>query len=201
MTNRDKYILFAAVPKTGTGGIKQALDLSGQYHKSLSDYSKQLDISKYFKFTFFRNPWARVVSGFHFAREIAIRNFIRPENDNAQRSGNIEIYHKAIFSDYIKYVYSNEELLNKFNNHILFRPQLYWVDPFFDKLDFIGRFESYEEDKNFLVEKFGIKAIKLENKFHSSNKSKNWRYYYDDETAEIINRIYEKEIKLLKYKF
>jgi hypothetical protein len=68
-------------------------------------------------------------------------------------------------------------------------------------LDFIGRFESYEEDKNFLVEKFGIKAIKLEKKFHSSNKSKNWKYYYDDETAEIISRIYEKEIKLLKYKF
>ena len=195
MLNRDKKILFVAVPKTGTGGIKQSLNLAGTYHQSLSNYSKKLDISKYFKFTFFRNPWARAVSAFHFAREIAIGGFVK-RKDNP-----LKIYDKATFSEYIKYVYSDEEVLDKFNRHILFRTQMHWVDPFFDELDFIGRFENYEKDKNFLVEKFGMKAIELEKKYHSSNKSKNWRGYYDDDAAAIINKIYKKEIELLKYKF
>lgn len=195
MVNRDKKILFVAVPKTGTGGIKQSLDLGGTYHQSLSDYSKKLDISQYFKFTFFRNPWSRAVSAFHFAREIAIGRFVK------RRNNPLKIYDKATFSEYIKYAYSDKEVLDKFNQHILFRTQMSWVDPFFDELDFIGKFENYEEDRNFLVKKFGIKAIELEKNHHSSNRSKNWRNYYDDEAAEIISKIYEKEIKLLKYKF
>ena len=64
--------IFIHIPKCAGIAIKKALfnDLSGS-HTKLSTYCRIFEphlILTYFKFTFIRNPWDRLVSAYHFLR-------------------------------------------------------------------------------------------------------------------------------------
>ena len=194
MYNQNKKIAFIAVPKTGTGSIRRLLRLTGKYHAELKFYQDK-NIDDFFKFTFFRNSWSRAVSSFHFGREIALGRILKNEPQE------IQLYAKPTFSDYIKHINSDKDLKKRFKESILFRTQLSWIDPHMDQIDFIGRFEKYDEDLNYLIEKFGFEKQSVEKKLHSSRKSDDWKYYYDDESAEIVGDIYKEEIQLMEYKF
>ena len=64
--------------------------------------------------------------------------------------------------------------------------------------DFIARLENIEKDWDFICEK-----IECKNKLKKLNATKHDHYsaYYNDESKEIVGKIFEKDIEILGYEF
>ena len=127
--------------------------------------------SDYFKFGFTRNPWERLVSAWKYAFA-----FMR-----------ISRHGKVSFRKFIK-EYTNVWLGVEMNT----------LD-FCDGCDFIGRFENLQEDFNIVCDKIGIPHRKLPHK--NKTKHKHYTEYYDDETRQIVEGKYAKDIEEFGYEF
>ena len=176
-------------------------------------YLSQELFNEYFKFTFVRNPWSRMVS----------------------------IYKYLMFNH--KYLKFNRRcdfksfLANAFKNKI-WRNEYWFVRPQSDfvyaedgrmLVDFIGKFENLQDDFNYVCQKIDLpstevphvnksnvqprlslhpkKLIKYFN--HRINHInvkripafKKYQDYYDNESIEIVAELYKKDIELFGYKF
>jgi chondroitin 4-sulfotransferase 11 len=206
MIHSKKYnFLYIAVAKTATTLIEgflyrnlkhkhlnhifvsseEKLDL--RKHSTMQEIElKSPEVQKYWKFTFVRNPYSRVVSWFSYLTQ----------GLNDQKSK--EEHMKDYGTDY---------LTGDFKDFCNFAP--FWVfnNQFFhlcDKdeninIDFIGRFENLQEDFNIVCDKIGIPKQKLPHK--NKSKHKHYTEYYDDETREIVAEKYAKDIGYFGYEF
>ena len=135
-----------------------------------------------FMFTFVRNPWDRAVSAFNYLQDGGI---IKQDS----------------FKDYIKnYLPTARRVLGAERDHFVDQ-----VVPFNGGLLpglFIGRFENLMEDWDYVRSEtrvFGDKIGRLP--FMNRRKHKHYIDYYDDESVEIIRKMYHRDIKLLGYEF
>ena len=66
-------------------------------------------------------------------------------------------------------------------------------------VDFLGRFENFENDFSYVCNYLNIPDLKLP---HINKRNRN-RYteYYDDETREIVEEKYARDIEYFGYKF
>jgi len=207
ISHKHKFI-FVEFPKTGTTTIGSVL---GKYsdvkrnHKKDSLYRKHAPPStikqlfekenkkdewkNYFKFTFTRNPWDRMLSLWSF---IAI-SLERHKNGTLK---NIEWINSCImecktFKEYIKLT-ADWPGVNNSLFHFAFDKDEKFVD-------FIGKFENLQEDFDTICDKIGIPRQQLPHK--NKTKHKHYTEYYDDETREIVAQKYAKDIEYFGYKF
>lgn len=157
----------------------------------------QEDFARFFKFSFVRNPWSRILSEYRY------RNY----------------FHHRSFRDFV---------LNKL-------PEPGWDDkyrhvmPQYDMLydaqgkllvDFVGRFETLQQDFDQVCEQLGIadrqlphrnksdkKSRDLKRKFRNllfmngENRHKSMADFYDDETRAAVADYYRKDIETFGYEF
>ena len=175
MINHKYKVIFVHVNKTGGVSIATTLRMKQIYcHDPSSEINKQVGNNvwnDYFKFSFVRNPFDKIVSQYHFNRHLfGFKN--------------------STFKEYIK-AWSEGKKISWF-------PQLnlWYIDK---KLDFIGRFENLQEDFNVVCDKIGIPHKKLPHK--NKSKHKHYTKYYDDETREIVAEKFAKDIEYFGYKF
>jgi hypothetical protein len=131
----------------------------------------------YFKFAFVRNPWDYMVSYYHFLSTT-------PEHHRFP-----EIRELGGFRDYLKYemrrgVVSQSRHLCDGSGKVL--------------VDYVGRFESLDEDFQRICSSMGISA-----KIEHLNKSEHadYRSYYDDETAHWVAEFCAEDILRFGYAF
>ena len=142
----------------------------------------------YFKFTFVRNPYDRIVSNWNYKK----------------KSKHMwEKYGEGEHGHYLECV----KLFKKFKNLKQYAESL-WVRPCYEwvydetgnnLLDFIGKLENIQEDFNIVCDKIGIPKQHLPHQ--NKSKHKHYTEYYDDETRKIVAEKYAKDIEYFGYKF
>ena len=67
------------------------------------------------------------------------------------------------------------------------------------RVNFIGRYENYKNDFDYICKKLNIQKYKLE----VLNKTNHNYYtdYYDDKAKELVNKMFQKDIVSFNYEF
>jgi len=171
-------------------------------HLAASEYVRcghisQQDFDDYFKFSFVRNPWARIVSEYRY------RNYFRYKS----------------FKDFVM----NKMPPPSFNDD--YRHVMPQYDMLYDEqgnclVDFVGRFENLQADFDMVCERLGFEESKLpfvnssektsraiRRKLKSviyrngESEKKHYTEFYDDETREFVKAYYKNDVEVFGYSF
>lgn len=174
-------------------------------------YTSPEQFSQYFKFSFVRNPWARLVSEFtyrkalgHAQYQCSFKSFVLdsfPESKNDDFANGIDHY---------RHIVPQSDFLYDHDGNCL--------------VDFIGRFESLQQDFSIVCKHLGISNSTLPHKnstanlssknlfeklyqkfvklpFKSPKKRLHYSAYYCDETCDFVSQYYAEDIKRFNYTF
>lgn len=203
--------LFIHIPKTAGTSIESALDILGNWqeenieilfgliqsenlkkhrfksnflqHLTLEQIHKITTIPDYFvSFSFVRNPWDKMVS-----------IYSNPDNNlvNVASSQGVDIKDLS-FDDFIEQT-EHIKHIHLEHQHTFICNQNHNI-----AIDFVGKFESINEDFNKLCTLLGH-SLNLPHKNASTRN--NYRDYYSQKTKKIIARRYERDIELFNYRF
>ena len=197
-SSTGKFVYFH-IPKCGTSSFLDILEKGDfkleENEKYLSvkdrrrvEFEKYKDIfDSYFKFSFIRNPYQRLVSCW----DDKIKFDRKPEKDRD--------YYYRKFGDLLGYSFS--EFIRYLSDHpdnIL--RDVHWK-PYneilpISKLDFIGRLETAEEDFTLISKRLGLEGHKFPNLNAGNYEKESWKDHYDDESFQIVSTLYSEDIKL-----
>ena len=215
--DEHKYI-FIHIPKVAGESIKNKLGGAQlPHHLPAKGIQQQFPAkwNSYYKFSFVRNPWSWLVSLYHFKIHIDIGDvWLRP------------IIMKDTFSEFIYKLKDSKSLFppywkiqrqfkqqvsNNFGNYI--DSMLESDDVPFNKshLDFylkdsngnlpnyIGKIDTLQEDLDKICKDIGIEPVKLIHQ--NASPHRHYSEYYDDETRDIVAKIFAKDIKYFGWIF
>lgn len=127
----------------------------------------------YFKWSFVRNPYARAVSMWKYHMKWALRT------------------NNHMHDTFIKYMRNIADVSDRVKDLNLY--------DFTEGCDYIGKIESIEADLQYICSVIGIKPRKL--KRRNRTQHADYSTYYCPETLDIIQSVYEKDIKQFNYTF
>ena len=200
------------------GYIKHSEDEHSESYKNLlfdSKYIELLDednfkftnkINSYFKFTFVRNPWIRVVSaylekfrnpnGFTYKPAKVMNESVKNMKTHIDGDGIIS------FDGFVDILYQKQKVsYGKFDIHWL--PQYVMNDMFVKNFDYIGKLENFENDFDKILKELDIK-IKPKYKIGSNSHQFQKFYKFYENRKDLIDKvseIYKEDIKRYDYKF
>ena len=150
------------------------------YYKTSSYINKKMNMTPYkwdtyYKFCFIRNPYDKIVSAWnHVDRfDIPFKNFLNLTN----KCNDVEYMH--VFLPQVRNILDEKGKIN---------------------IDYIGKFETLEEDFQKILKNIGIKNI-----IHDVNKQMNKRNhdmfykYYDQDVLNKVNILLKEDFQLLNY--
>lgn len=187
----DKKIAFIHIPKTGGQSIIRLFDFKRDQshfygHYSINQIKEKINLDHFYKFSFVRNPFDRLLSDFSF----------RPQNGPFLKTLKLNQYN---FENFIHKLYQYQIInLTHFDTtKANLNPQSDFITSQ-TNLDFLGRFENFQNDLNFLLQKFNIhKPICHANK----SKHLNYKNYYSSTTKKIVEIMYEVDLNKYNYQF
>ncbi|NQY98073.1 MAG: sulfotransferase family 2 domain-containing protein [Henriciella sp.] len=131
-----------------------------------------------FKFAFVRNPWDWQVSNYAYALHTPAHG----QHDVIQNLGSFDAY---IRYQHAERAPSQSSFLDGNAGEEL--------------VDFVGRFETLQADFQTICAKIGVKA---ELPFlNASNRRKDWRSYYTDETRDLVADLFAQDIERFGYRW
>lgn len=204
MISHQYKCIFIHIPRTAGTSIEKWICGSNWWY--IDKETKHLlasqakDIYKeywdsYYKFSFVRNPWDRMVSCLHHKDFFKLEYKEQMIIDNYKKQFGYPI---TIENDYR---YSSRDVIyssapEKFRNNCVY------LNILNEALDFIGKFENLPSDIAFLKEKLGIPYdFHFESKPEKSKRNEDYRVYYDEITKNTVADIYKEDIELFEYKF
>lgn len=192
LINHKKKFIFVHIQKTAGSSITNALKNDKNtlntchQHTFLNDCHHN---KEYFKFTFVRNPWDRLVSWYNHI------NFVKRHN-------NFFAYILDNSKNFSEFLTLTDVIRNDFGmKKSISINQLDYISD--DKgnilTDYIGRFENINEDILNIGKKIGYENLTIPhiNKF----PHKDYRTYYTDKDIEIVQEMYKRDIDYFGYKF
>jgi len=186
--------IFVHLPKTGGISVSHGLwgHLTG-VHKSMEDYSRIFSdetFNTYYKFTFVRNPWDRLVSAY---------TFLKAGGLHAKDAKWAEKHLSGLdtFEDFVLN-WLNSENIQK-GIHLIPQSDFLKIDGQM-RMDFIGRFENLQADFDIVKHRIGLPDADLPHKNKSARKDYK-SYYTNDSVIEKVAEVYAEDIELLQYSF
>ncbi|MEZ4888878.1 MAG: sulfotransferase family 2 domain-containing protein [Chitinophagales bacterium] len=198
LKNRED-VIFIHITKTAGTSIRHSLDFNKVRGSSYSKHYHSKEVQQLvgaekwdnaFKFSFVRNPWDRLFSYYRFKRRKKIEQGIQvPEFSHDE-------FRKWSF-ELINHRYQNFEDRAKAN----FAPQKDWLINENNEvdLDFIGRFETLEEDFQKICQIIGVNE-KLKH-HNQSIPVYNYFDYYEKDLMDLVADFYKKDIEEFGYSF
>lgn len=183
--------IFIHIPKAAGTSLTNALFGPVSRHLPYFEYERtnSRKFARFFKFTFVRNPWDRLLSAYIFLKRGGLN-----EMDRKWAEENL-----AKFESFEQFVleWVNEENIWKW---VHFIPQYHFIcdKSGFVKMDFVGRHENIDQDFITVASRLNISAtLPMMNK----TRDDSYRNYYSPVTRDHVARIYAKDIELFNYKF
>lgn len=182
-------------------GPKRLAHLTAQEYVTLG-YLEQEQYDSCFRFSFVRNPWARLVSLYKFRGFSSVTSFAN------------------FVENYLPYYLEHE--------YWFFRPQTDFIYDETNQLccDFVGHMENLQQDFEIVLKQLSLPQGKLEHKnvsvakwFSRKTAHLYWKHpgllfqagseapkesyqdYYTPSLIALVHRIYERDIDLLNYQF
>ena len=201
----EHRFIFAAVPKTGTHAVRQALraslgpedieqvrlfirkefpfpELAGLQHGhiSLLQLRPHLDpgqFDSFFKFAFVRNPFDRFVSYCSFMTRF---------------KGEFQANPQGV----MRHILDHPP-----HQHILFWPQAQFLADTDGTLltDYVGRVERMQDSFDEIASRVGIPTVKLD-RVNTSARG-DYRAYYTPQLIDGVAKLYERDLELFGYRF
>ena len=147
-----------------------------------------------FRFTFVRNPWARLVSCYQ-------SKIVQPQ-PRVYPAFIIDYpdipFNRMSFADFVRFVCRVPDDLC--NPH--FRPHLACFNP--QEVDFIGRVEQFSDDLAYVIKHLGLDDKFLKWCYKAENKiptEKHYTEFYDEKTRRLVAEKYKSDIAQFNYRF
>lgn len=177
--NHERKYIFVHVPKTGGNSIYDVLGTQspgGSHQKAKHKKAKYPD---YFTFGFVRNPWDRMVSLYHFCAQ-------KPKS------------HRGYRPEFARQGF-RETLLNTKRTGVLMDTGQIDAWSYLEGCDFVGRFERFQKDFDYICEIIGVGKTNL--KKMNASIHDHYTTYYDDETIEFVAKTHATTIERFNYTF
>jgi len=185
---RNGTFIFIHINKTAGTSIGNAIGLPIKHHQTAREVIAKIGRDKWneaYKFTLVRNPWDKVVSHYEYRRK---------RNKTGLASNEIP------FPEWVRKTYGPDKDPLFYNNPKAFQPQVEWLKD--DKgeisIDFIGKFESIDEDFRQIRNAIGVDA---DLPHLNASKRPGYQHYYDDETRKIVEQWFHEDIERFGYRF
>jgi len=198
-----KKFIFIHIPKTGGMSVRNSLEKyatvgvwkgrtpfggTPQTNPNMAKHAKARIIKSnvnwpgYFTFSFVRNPWSWLVSGYHYAR--------KDKRDWRNKQANM-----LSFKDYLIWSLSSDD-----RRHTTLR--LGQFDFISDNgkviVDYVGKLECIASNFSHICNKLGIN----ENIAHlNKTKHKDYRAYYDSTLIDLVYKHFKNDIEHFNYTF
>lgn len=211
MYDTDKKLIFTHPHKCGGTSIegmlgflelrKQQPLIASTKHASLEHHltilSEQgINVEEFFKFSIIRNPWARSVSFYNHSKYKEYAYYVRQGKEHE-----LPIYIKdarrMTFKEFVLKYYKE-----KFHSKRRTIPYM-CVDGKFC-LDYVIRLENFKEDLYNIKDRLQVDLTMSLPHLNNSDvfvDREHYSEYYDNETKDIINNLFEWDIKRFNYKF
>jgi hypothetical protein len=200
--SKKKKMLFVHIQKTGGSSL---INIFKEHIHDLHTVAGKHDHARWvqpklarqwsdlFKFAFVRNPWERLVSWYSMIQERAARG---------DKMTYLWTYVLNQASTFDEFIWNCTEIVNdKDGLKSFWFNQLDYVT---DKdgnliVDFIGRYENFAQNAQYILDKLQLPNIKLPH----TNKSSHHHYshYYTDATRDVVAERYARDIKFWGYRF
>ena len=187
-------VVFVHIPKNGGNSVTAAVFGGiGGGHATVRDYEYLLRDPALRSFTvisFVRNPWDRLVSAYNYLST----GGGGPE-DAAWALATLSRYRN--FGEFVEHGLSESKLYA----HIHLFPQFHflWLNGCL-RVDFLGRFEQFQQDFESLCSQLG-RRFTLGHANASARPRQDYRSWYSDAQAEKVAKLYHRDIALFGYRF
>lgn len=185
--------IFVHIPKSAGVSVNKALfgNLGGA-HRSVRTYKRvfgPITFQKYFKFTFVRNPYTRLLSAYRFLKQGGFNS-----KDKLWAEQHLSDFNT--FGEFVEGWLTDISVMD----YIHFRPQCTFVcdRAFVPEVDFIGRFENIDEDFREICKRLNI-SRELKKHNQSRNTNEYWRTAYSEETRAKVYELYRKDFEIFGY--
>ena len=154
----------------------------------------------YFKFSFVRNPWDRLLSCYSEKIRDEKLNNNNFSNGVANSIGKHGVFRGSMsFEEFVDALSTIPD--RRADPHLRSQYALLSNESGELFLDFIGRFENLEEDFDKVCHLAGMPKTSLPHKNQSPMKKANYIDYYTDKTKNFVSQRYAKDIEVFEYKF
>ncbi len=174
----EKYkAIYFRVPKVASTSLLITFRKIDSVEK-IETYDKSL-----FKFAFVRNPFDRLASCFrHVIQKGSMKNIQKHP----------DLYREMSFERFVDVIADIEVD----NMDIHFRPQYKFIP---EKPDFVGKFETLNEDYVSVCKKIGIKSPEVLLHENKTNPTKLSEYYSNERVVEKVVQLYKKDFEMFDY--
>jgi len=197
MISHEYKCIFIHIQRTGGTSIERAISGQDQAKKFLQTKHILAKTAKeiykdywndYFKFSFVRNPWDRMLS-------IASMNWV----NTGIVKGKVNLGGYQNYIKEAKYeVPGFSESISRLHTYGDFVENSIYCNILNEELDFIGRFENLHEDFEKVCKEIGYKEKLPED--HKNVKGC-YKRYYDENSKQLVSDIYKEDLKRFNYSF